>query len=107
MKFLFTPEEAQGIAAAVARHFRRANGKARIEAPAWDGAPYRTTLLFAKGQPQVLIDCQDIPSYGTSLRALAVQLAAKRLYAELYIATGAEAVLSGEMLQELSKDGVG
>jgi ribosomal protein S13 len=107
MKFSFTPEEAQGIGIAVARHFRKAKGKPRIEAPAWDGAPYRTTLLFAKGQPQVFIDCQASPSYGTGLKELAVQLAAKRLYAELYIATGAEAVLSGQMLQALSNDGVG
>src|SRR2546425_5332995 len=100
MKFSFTPEEAQGIAIAVAKHFRKANGEPKTEAPAWDGAPYRTTLLFTVtgGQPQVLIDCQDAPSYGTRLKELAVQVAANRLYAELYIATRAEAVLSGEML---------
>src|SRR5207302_2236642 len=83
------------------------NGKAKTEAAAWEGAPYRTTLLFTAGQLQVLIDCQDTPSYGTRLKELAVQVAANRLYAELYIATRAEADLSGEMLQALSKDGVG
>jgi hypothetical protein len=107
MRFSFTPEEAQAIAIAVAKHFMKANGKPRIEAPAWDGAPYRTTLLFVNGQLQVLIDCQDGPSYTTGLKELAVQLAANRQYAELYIATRDEAVLSGEMLQALRKDGVG
>src|SRR5437899_2049635 len=107
MRFSFTPEEAQGIATAVAKHFKKANGKPRTEAPAWDGAPYRTTLLFADRQLQVLIDCQDSPSYSTGLRQLAIQLAANRLHAELYIATRAEAGLSGEMLQALRKDGVG
>src|SRR6266566_974271 len=107
MKFSFTPEEAQGIAMAVAKYLKNANGKPRTEAPAWNGAPYRTTLLFTSGQLQVLIDCQDSPSYGTRLKELAVQVAANRLYAELYIATRAEAVLSGEMLQALGKDGVG
>src|SRR6266566_6017497 len=99
MKFSFTPEEAQGIAIAVSKHFRKANGKPKTEAPAWDGAPYRTTLLFTSGQPHVLIDCQDSPSYGTRLKELVVEMAANRLYAELYVATRAEAVLSGEMLQ--------
>src|SRR6266566_1112169 len=107
MRFSFTPEEAQGIAIAVAKYFKKAKGKPRTEAPAWDGAPYRTTLLFTRGQLQVLIDCQDSPSYGTRLKELAVQVAANRLYAELYVATRAEAVLSGEMLQALGKDGVG
>jgi hypothetical protein len=41
------------------------------------------------------------------LKELAVQLAANRQYAELYIATRDEGVLSGEMLQALRKDGVG
>jgi len=107
MKFSFTPEEAQGIAMAVAKYLKNANGKPKTEAPAWDGAPYRTTLLFTSGQPHVLIDCQDSPSYGTRLKELVVEMAANRLYAELYVATRAEAVLSGEMLQALGKDGVG
>src|SRR5438552_13412021 len=107
MRFSFTPEEAQGIANAVAKHFKKANGKPRIETPAWDGAPYRTTLLFVHGQLQVLVDCQDSPSYTTGLKELAVQLAANRQYTELYIATRDEAVLSGAMLQALRKDGVG
>jgi hypothetical protein len=107
MKFSFTPEEAQGIARAVAKHFKKAKGKPRVEVPAWDGAPYRTTLLFANGQLQVLVDCQDGPSYTTGLKELAVQLAANRQYAELYVATRDEAVLSGGMLQALRKDGVG
>src|SRR2546427_11364292 len=107
MKFSFTPEEAQGIAIAVARHFKKANGKPRPEGPAWDGAPYRTTLLFPSGQLQVLIDCQDSPAYTTGLKELAVQLGENRQYAELHIATRDQAVLSGEMLQALRKDGVG
>ncbi len=87
MKFVLTPEEAQKPARAVAAYLRRQGMIVKAEATAWADAPYRTTLLARKAGLNALIEVQDAPDYTSSIKNLAVWLAATKLYVELYLAT--------------------
>jgi hypothetical protein len=81
--------------------------KVKIEKPAWSAAPYRTSVVAEKAGRHILIEAQGTLSYAQSLKGLAVWLAANRCYAELYIATKADAVLQAGVLQQMRMDGVG
>src|SRR2546426_3094450 len=107
MEFPFTPREAHPIASAVARNLAEDSMSVRPEVPAWDDAPYRTTLVARKGSLSVLVEAQGEGSYGRGLADLAAYIQARRQYAEFYIAAPAESVLPGTMLKQLRKDGVG
>jgi len=55
----------------------------------------------------LLVEAQGTLSYEKSLKDLAAWLAAKRIYAELYLATMSDGVLPLGLLAELDRDGVG
>jgi hypothetical protein len=107
MKFILTPEEAQGTAVAVAIHLRKLGMKIKSEVEVWPDAPYRTTLVASKLERRLLVEAQGTLSYGKALRELATWLGANRHYAEIYLATTSEGVLQAGMLGELKRDGVG
>jgi hypothetical protein len=107
MKFILTPEEAQGAALAVATYLRNLGMKIKCEVQAWPGAPYRTTLVATKSEFHLLIEAQGTLSYGKALKELTTWLAANRHYAEFYLTTTSEAVLQAGMLAEMKKGGVG
>src|SRR6266851_5399358 len=107
MPFELTPEEAQRPAVAVIRHFRKRHIRITMERRAWPDAPYRTTLLGVHSGLQLLIEAQGVLNYGATLKALATWLAARRHYAQFYIATMSDATLQAGVLEEMHRDGVG
>ena len=107
MRFVVTPEEAQPAALAVARHFRHRRMTVKTEVESWPSAPYRTTLVARQQGLCLLVEAQGILNYGNALKGLARWLAANRYYAELYLATGFEAIVQAGMLGEMKSDGVG
>jgi hypothetical protein len=107
VKFAFTPEESEVIARAVVKHLRRHKMKVTIEVPFSDDAPYRTTLLAKQSDLSLLIEAQGMLSYHKPIQGLAGWLAARRHYAELFLATSSESLMTVATLQETKKDGVG
>jgi hypothetical protein len=107
MKFVFTPEEAQRPARAVAAYLAKKKMKVKIEAPVSQDAPYRTTILASKGGLSLLIEAQGTLNYEKALKDLSAWLAAKRSYSELYLATTSDGLLPLGLLADLDKDGVG
>lgn len=107
MRFELTPEEARPIARVMIRWLKKQDMKVRVEKAAWDGAPYRTTIVAERGGRHLLIEAQGGVAYGRSLRELVSWLEARRMYAELYIATTIDAHLTAGTLKEMKDDGVG
>ena len=107
MKFEITPDEAQKPAAAVIKHFKKKKMKIRIERPAWEGAPYRTTVVAEKSGLKILIEAQGVLSYGRSLKDYAAWLAARRHYSEFCIATMHDATIEVGVSHQMKTDGVG
>jgi hypothetical protein len=107
MRFLFTPEEAQSAAAAVAGWLQESQFRVEIEAPIAEDAPYRTSVMGIRGGFTLLAEAQGNANYGGRLEVFANWLAARRLHCELYLATLAESSVSGRLLKELKRDGVG
>jgi hypothetical protein len=107
MKFEITPEEAQPLAVALVRHYKKREMKVKVEHAAFPDAPYRTTVVAEKAGLKVLVEVQSALSYGRSQKDLAAWLAVRRHYAEFYIATGTDSVLAVGALQEMKTDGVG
>jgi hypothetical protein len=107
MKFTLTPEEAQLPALAVAKLLRKRGMAVKSEIEAWPGSPYRTTLVARRSGLCLLVESQGVLNYGKAIKELATWLAANRRYAELYLATGYEAVLQAGVLGEMKRDGVG
>src|SRR4051812_43653829 len=107
MKFEITPDEAQKPALAVIRYFKKKNMNIHIERAAWDGAPYRTTIIAEKSGRKLLIEAQGVLSYGRSLKDYAAWLAAKRHYSEFSIATMHDAIIEVGVSHEMRTDGVG
>jgi hypothetical protein len=103
----FTPEEAQGIASELIGHFRRAKADVGVEEAVTVDAPYRTTLIVRHGQSTLLIEVQHAPSFGGSLREFARWLASERADCELYVATEEDAAVSGALLNDITRNGVG
>lgn len=107
MKFVVTPEEAQRPARAVIKHLRQRKMQVRIEKAAWADAPYRTSIVAAKGDLTVLVEAQGTLGYGRPLKDLVTWIGVRRYYAEICIATTDEAILQAGVLSELKTDGVG
>lgn len=107
MKFQITPEEAHKPAAAVIRFFKKKKMKVKVEQAAWDGAPYRTTVVAEQAGLKILVEAQGVLSYGRSLQDLASWLAANRHYAEFYIATIRDASIEVGASHQMKKEGVG
>jgi hypothetical protein len=107
MKFEITPEEAQPLARAVIRHLKSKGMTVRVEKSAFDGAPYRTTVVAEKSGRKILVEAQGVLGYGRSQKDLAIWLAANRHYAEFYIATSDDAVSEIGALHAMKVSGVG
>lgn len=107
MKFEWTPEEAHSAALAVARHLKRHGAKVKVEVRAWPDAPYKTTLVATRLGLVKLVEAQGTLDYGPTIKGLAEWLAAKRHYAELYLASTDDSTVQAGILSELKKDGVG
>ena len=107
MKFDITPDEARKPALAVIKHFKKKKMDIRIERPAWDDAPYRTTLVAEKAGLKVIVEAQGVLTYGRSLQDYAAWLAARRHYAELCVATMDDATIEVGISHKMKQDGVG
>ena len=107
MRFEFTPDEAQTIASAIRNHLGRQGYKVRVEEPFEDDVPYRTTLVARKADSVILVEAMGVLVYSKSLQDFAHWLAAQRKYCELYLATHEDSNLTGGMLKEIARDGVG
>jgi len=107
MRFEFTPEEAQQAANALARYFQKQKMSVKVEKAAWPEAPYRTTLVASKGGLDILVEAQGSLDYSKSLKELATWIAARRHYAELFLATHPLSSMNAGFLAELRFDGVG
>ena len=108
MRFEFTPDEAQTIASAIRAHLRRQGYKVRVEELFEDDVHYRTTLVARKSDfPVILVEAMGVLAYSKSLQEFALWLAAQRKYCELYLATHEDSSLTGGMLKEIARDGVG
>ena len=107
MRFEVTPEEAQRPAVAMIKYFEEQGMTVMVEKPAWPTAPYRTTVVAKKAGRYVLVEAQGTLNYGRSLKDLVAWLARNRQYAEIYLATAAEAIVQAGALQEMKVDGVG
>jgi hypothetical protein len=78
-----------------------------VEVARWEDIPLRTTLTAEKSGLTILVETQGTPNYNAAARSLAVWLAARRSYAQFYLATESEALAEAGMLDEMRKDGVG
>jgi hypothetical protein len=107
MKLEVTPEEAHRPAGAMIKYFKKHQMNVKAEKPAWQGAPYRTTLVAEKAGRHILVEAQGTLSYGRSLKDLVAWIATHRYYAEVYIATTSDSVLQAGTLQEMKMEGVG
>lgn len=108
MRFEFTPDEAQPAAIAIVKYFRkRHHVQMQVEKKVWDEAPCRTTLCGVQSGLQIIIETQGTLNYGGTLKALATWLAARRHYAQFYIAIPSDATLQANALEDMRKDGVG
>ncbi len=107
MKFDFAPDEARAAAIAAAKHLTRHGSKVRSDRSPWPDCPYRPTFVAEKSGLTVIVEAQGSLTYGKLLKELAVWLAAKRHYAEFYIAIMSNSTYHAGMLAEMRKDGVG
>jgi len=105
----FTPAEAQGIALRLADHFEAERYRVKLEKALQDDAPYRTTLLASLADLALLIEVQRTPSFTDDLQQLSIWLDQGRIYAQLYLAIEPvdDAPLSGRMIQQLRRQGIG
>jgi hypothetical protein len=107
MDFLITPEEAQTTARAVASHLQGAKFKVSVETSVDDDLRFRPTLHAERDGLLVLVEAQGQPSYTKSMRELATWATLHRKYCRIYIATSVEARLSGQLLKDTKRAGVG
>jgi len=107
MKYIYTSEEVQPIADAIAKFLTKHKYKVGFEAPLNNKVSYRTTLLAQKASLCILVDVQNKPAFEGSLKELLFALQKDRVYSELYIATHESANPTVKLLNELRQNGVG
>jgi hypothetical protein len=107
MKFDFTHEEAQPIALAVEKQFRRQKMKTRFEVKPFPDAPYRPTLVAVKSGLTIIVEAQGNLDYHKTLAGFVSWLAAGRHYVRFYIATTEHSTIYATTLAEMKKHGVG
>lgn len=107
MHFEDTLLELRGLALNVACEFERTSFRMSAERALNDHAPLRTTLIGQKGSERVLVEVQSRLVFGSAIRDLALWLNQNLEYASLYLATSSEAEISGRLLRELKRFGVG
>lgn len=107
MNFADIPEEALLVAQVVVKHLERQKWNIKVLKSPWEDARYRPSLLAEKSGRYLLVETQGALDYHKTLKEYAGWLAANRHYAELYLATNAEAVTQAGVLAALRRDGVG
>ena len=107
MSFDFTPEEVWQLVPGVEADLRKQGYEVKRETACEVDSPYRTTLLGSKKHAQLLIEVQRRFEYHREIRELAMWMAARSRYAELYIATIADANMPVGALRDMRVDGVG
>lgn len=107
MKYIYTPDDAQRIANAVAKFLKRHKYSVYSERPLNNDAPYRTTLLAKRERLSILVEAQRRAAFDTSLQELAVYLLTNGISAELFIATDMDAPLTGTFLRRINQIGIG
>ena len=108
MEFPLTPEEAQSAAQAVAAHLKAQRYAIEIDQPVADDVQFRPTITATtKEGPTLYVEPQSSPSYTTALKELVHWTAVTRAYSEVSIATPMEATVTGQLLTQLKRDGVG
>lgn len=105
--FVFTPDEAQGAAAAVVSHLRSQHWTIQVERALDIEAPYRTTIIGRLTNTRILVEAQGTPNYHAGLQKLTGWLATKRIDSELYLAIPDLASVPARTLREITGDGVG
>lgn len=105
----FTPRDVQPLAVRVGLLLEADRYSVRLEAALAEDAPYRTTLLARLGDFTLLVEVQAKPAFTAELERLSAYLDRTRAYGGLYVAIEAseEAPVSGRMLQQLKRYGVG
>jgi hypothetical protein len=101
------PEEALLVAQAVIKHLVYQKWRVKIMKSPWPEARYRPSLLAEKSGLRRLVETQGTLDYHKTLREYAAWLSANRHYAQLYLATNAEAPTQVGVLAALRRDGVG
>jgi hypothetical protein len=107
VEFVLTPEEAQSTAQAVIVHFESAKYKVAVEASVRSDIPFRPTISATKAGMSVYVEAQHAPSYTQGVRDLVHRASVERLNCEIYVAVSFETSLSGQLLHDLSREGVG
>jgi len=101
------PEETELIVFSVDRHYTQKRYRVRQLQAIADDAPYRTTLVATKTSLRILVEAQKHPRWHGTLEKLARWLSARREYCELYLATDEDSELTGSLLKDLRREGVG
>lgn len=107
MEFLVTPDEARRTAEAVVAYLEAENFKVRTEVEVDPTLHFRPTVTAKKTNLTLLVEAQFAPSYTPSLKDLVHWLTMQRVNCEVYLAVPAVAELSGRLLTELKRNGVG
>lgn len=107
MNFADIPEEALLVAQAVVKHLERQKWRIKVLQSPWKEARYRPSLLAEKSGLCLLVETQGTLDYHKTLRDYAAWLSANRHYAQLYLATNAEAPTQVGILAAMRRDGVG
>jgi len=107
MNFADIPEEALLVAQAVVKHLERQKWRVKVLKSPWADARYRPSLFAEQSGLCLLVETQGTLDYHKTLKEYAAWLAANRHYAQLYLATNAEAATQVGILAALRRDGVG
>jgi len=99
--------EARRIAAAVASYLQEQGYRVLVEHPIRADAPLRTSLLATRKSLSLLVEVQSRVKLEGAVTVLARWLANKHEYAELYVATRSDAMLSGGLLSVARSEGIG
>lgn len=107
MRFLSVGEEALPTAVAFATHLKRQRQRPEIESPAWEDAPYRTTLFCRKKDYTTLYEVQGVVQIHDLIQRLADYVGARRHNAEFYLVCSGNAPASANLTVELKRLGIG
>jgi hypothetical protein len=106
MDFTLTPDEAQATAQAVHAFLRRHKYSVEVEVAVADGVP-RPTLVGEINDLQVFVEAQKAPNISPTVAEVVNWANLNRVYGETYIATGEDEAVSGRLLKDLRRLGVG
>lgn len=94
-------------AMALVAHLKKQRFKPLIEAPAWEDAPYRTTLFCRKGAHTSLYEVQSVVQIHDLIKRLADYIGARRHNADFYLVCNGDAPASANLTVELKHSGIG